>query len=250
MPGVGVFAAPSPSTPGGEPGGSTPATQPCAWETALQRVASAGKLLDEQHVAARQDAQQRRSELAFMRQCQRAHQLLAAHRGGMSARRMRDMLGMSGERITRVLDWLIESGLVKFGTLGGSRATDSYCWASAWPDLSLRSIRSRGRGTAPAPDAAGAEADGVLPPDAGQSAPESVGRDTGAEAGRDTSAELGRDTGAEPGHQAGEETQEPSPRPSPSGLGEGETAGRDTGAEPERDASAANGGNEQSTVQD
>jgi hypothetical protein len=218
------------------------------WKTALQPVASAGVLLDEQRVATRQDAQARRSELAFLRQCRRAHDLLAAHPGGMSARRMRDMLGMSGERITRVLDWLLENGLMNFGTLGGSRATDRYSWASPWPDLAVSNKARRrgtapGRGTAPAPGAAGAECDGVLPAAADPSAPESVGRDTsGAESGRDTSVECEQ--------QAGRDTQEPSPRPSPSGLGEGEETGRDSGAEVGRDTSEANGGTDQPTAEE
>ena len=54
----------------------------------------------------------RRRALAFERQCQRLLELLVAYPDGRTARFIRDTLGMSGDRIKRVLDSLVEKGHV------------------------------------------------------------------------------------------------------------------------------------------
>jgi hypothetical protein len=78
------------------------------WKTALRPVTSTTTAADERFVAAREDCNLRRRALAFDRQCQRLLELLAAYPDGRTARFMRDTLGMSGDRINRVLDSLIE----------------------------------------------------------------------------------------------------------------------------------------------
>jgi hypothetical protein len=200
-----------------------------SWKAKLRAVASSELAADEQFVAASEDRQLRRRGLAFERQCRRAQELLAAYPVGLTARRMREMLGVSGERINRVLDWLLGQGIVNKEAANRERGRTiwAYFLVSSAADLSLSAIKEGSltprdakvydtgtgqfldRGNAPASGAAVDEPADTLPP-----------------AGRDSSAEPGRDTSA--GRQTDEETQEPSPRPSPSGLGEGECMGRDT----------------------
>jgi hypothetical protein len=90
----------------------TPATRIRGWKTALRPVTSATNSADERFVAAREDCNLRRRALAFERQCQRLLELLVAYPDGRTARFIRDTLGMSGDRIKRVLDSLIEKGHV------------------------------------------------------------------------------------------------------------------------------------------
>jgi hypothetical protein len=202
-----------------------------SWKASLRPVASSELAADEQHVAASEDRQLRRRGLAFERQCRRAQELLAAYPAGLTARRMREMLGVSGERINRVLDWLLEQGIVNKEPADRKRGRTiwTYFLVSSPADLSLSAIKEGSltprdaklydtgtgqfldRGNAPAPGAAVAERADTLPP-----------------AGWDTSAEPGRDTSAGPPSDTEEETQEPSPRPYPRGLGEGECMGQDT----------------------
>ncbi len=82
------------------------------WKTTLRPASSLETLTDERWVAAREDQNLRRRALAFDRQCQRTLELLAAFPDGRTARFVRDTLGMSGDRINRLLDRLIEKGLV------------------------------------------------------------------------------------------------------------------------------------------
>jgi hypothetical protein len=82
------------------------------WKTAVRAVTSATTTTDERFVAAREDCNLRRRALAFERQCQRLLELLTAYPDGRTARFIRDTLGMSGDRIKRVLDSLIEKGHV------------------------------------------------------------------------------------------------------------------------------------------
>ncbi len=82
------------------------------WKTALRPVTSTTTSADERFVAAREDCNLRRRALAFDRQCQRLLELLTAYPDGRTARFIRDTLGMSGDRIKRVLDSLIEKGHV------------------------------------------------------------------------------------------------------------------------------------------
>jgi len=82
------------------------------WKTAVRPLTSATTAADERFVAAREDCNLRRRALAFDRQCQRLLELLAAYPDGRTARFIRDTLGMSGDRINRVLDSLIEKGHV------------------------------------------------------------------------------------------------------------------------------------------
>jgi hypothetical protein len=204
-----------------------------SWKARLRPVASSEMATDEQYVAASEDRQLRRRGLAFERQCRRAQELLAAHPAGLTARRMREMLGVSGERINRVLEWLVQQGIVNKEPANRERGRTiwTYFLVSSAADFSLSAIKEgsltprdakiydtgtgqfvdASRGNAPAPGAASAEQADVLSP-----------------AGRDISAEPGRDTSAGPPTHTDEEAQEPSPRPSPSGLGEGECMGRDT----------------------
>src|SRR5580704_3229316 len=80
------------------------------WKTAVRAVTSSQTLADERFVAASQDRNLRRRAIAFERQCQRTLELMSAYPDGRTARFIRDTLGMSGDRINRVLDSLIEKG--------------------------------------------------------------------------------------------------------------------------------------------
>jgi hypothetical protein len=88
----------------------TPATR--GWKTTLRNVSSLEMRTEERWVATHEDRQLRRRAIAFERQCQRTLELLSAYTQGRTARSIRDTLGMSGDRITHVLDWLIEKGQV------------------------------------------------------------------------------------------------------------------------------------------
>jgi hypothetical protein len=88
----------------------TPATRTRGWKTTLRSVSSLETLTDERSVAASQDRNLRRRAIAFARQCQRTLELMSAYPDGRTARFIRDTLGMSGDRINRVLDSLIEKG--------------------------------------------------------------------------------------------------------------------------------------------
>jgi AAA domain len=90
----------------------TPATRTRGWKTTVRPVTSTTTAADERFVAAREDCNLRRRALAFERQCQRLLELLTAYPDGRTARFIRDTLGMSGDRIKRVLDSLIEKGHV------------------------------------------------------------------------------------------------------------------------------------------
>ncbi len=82
------------------------------WQTTVRPVTSFELRSDEQWVAADSDRHLRRRALSFERQCQRTLELLSACSGGRTPRNLRDTLGMSGDRITRVLDALIERGQI------------------------------------------------------------------------------------------------------------------------------------------
>jgi DNA-binding transcriptional ArsR family regulator len=82
------------------------------WKTALRSVAWAEAQADEQFVASSEDRRLRRRALAVERQSQRVLELLAAYPDGRTARFMRDVLGVSGDRMSRVLDSLVEKGVV------------------------------------------------------------------------------------------------------------------------------------------
>jgi hypothetical protein len=83
-----------------------------AWKTTLRSVAWAEAQADEQSVATGEDRRLRRRALTVERQGQRVLELLAAHPDGCSARFMRDVLGLSGDRMSRLLDALVKKGVV------------------------------------------------------------------------------------------------------------------------------------------
>jgi hypothetical protein len=111
----------------------SPATRTRAWRTVLRPVESSELSADEEFVTAREDRNLRRRALAFERQCQRAHELLADHPEGLTARWLRDMLGVSGDRINRVLDRLLGQGLVdrEMSERHRGRTIWTYFWVSS-----------------------------------------------------------------------------------------------------------------------
>jgi hypothetical protein len=162
-----------------QPGGRT-------WKPAVRPVTSLQALTDERWVAATEDRNQRRRALSFDSQCQRTLEFLSAYPDGRTARSIRDTLGFSGDRINRLLDWLIEKGHVV-------KTTDKIDWRRPIVtysrvqivDLSEAAIKSHrmsrpdqkvydvgtgqfvGRGNAPAPGAAGVRGAGTPPAAAG-----------------------------------------------------------------------------------
>ncbi len=148
------------------------------WKTAVRPATSPQLQTDTQFVADREDRNLRRRALAFERQSQRTLELLAAYPDGRTARFIRDTLGMSGDRINRLLDRLIEKGVVvrtEDRIIDRRRPIVTYSRVQA-VDLSADAIRAgperpdqkvydigtghflgRGRGNAPAPDAAGTQ---------------------------------------------------------------------------------------------
>jgi hypothetical protein len=165
----------------------TPATRTRGWKTTLRSVSSLETLTDERSVAASQDRNLRRRAIAFERQCQRTLELLSAYPDGRTARFIRDTLGMSGDRINRVLDSLIEKGhavRMEDRLIDRRRPIVTYARVQV-TDLSESAIKATGlpgpdpmtydigtgqfvcRGNAPAPGAAGVRDAGTRPAAAG-----------------------------------------------------------------------------------
>jgi hypothetical protein len=187
-----------------------------SWKTAVRPVTSATTAADERFVADSEDRNLRRRAIKFERQCQRTLELLAAYPDGRTARFLRDHLGMSGDRINRVLDSLIEKGhVVRMvnGLVDRRRPIVTYSRVQVL-DLSEAAIQAGrlpqpdpkvydigtgqfvSRGIAPAPGAAGVGGAGTLWPAAGgirNASTRATGRNMGQEWGRDT----GRDTSNE-----------------------------------------------------
>jgi hypothetical protein len=94
--------------PSGAGGSAVPSGRRRIWQTAVRTVESALVRADEQFVAASEDRRLRRRGLTVDRQCQRTSEYLAAHPEGCCARTIREALGFSGGRMSRILDRLLE----------------------------------------------------------------------------------------------------------------------------------------------
>jgi len=205
----------------------TPATRTRGWKTTLRSVTSATTSADERFVAAREDCNLRRRALAFERQCQRLLELLVAYPDGRTARFIRDTLGMSGDRIKRVLDSLIEKGHVvrmEDRLIDARRPIITYARAQV-SDLSEATIKA---GHLPKLDpkvydiGTGLFVDRKASPDAGlitclnvEEMRRTVAlglhrrRGAGAESTRETTpaTESGRDAGRDMGQEPGRDTE-------------------------------------------
>jgi hypothetical protein len=229
------------------------------WKTAVRAVTSAQALADERFVAAREDRNLRRRAIAFERQCQRTLELLSAYPDGRTARFIRDNLGMSGDRINRVLDSLIEKGhavRMEDRLIDRRRPIVTYARVQV-ADLSETAIKATGlpgpdpmtydigtgqfvcRGNAPAPGAAGVRGAGTRAAAAGSTC-------LNLDLIRLLEQGLGLPVGNEApaSHPQPEEPlaacAAPSPSPAPgseasSGSQSGRDTGRDTGQESGRD---------------
>jgi hypothetical protein len=89
-------------------GGPAPSGKRRIWQTAVRTVESALVRADEQFVEASEDRRLRRRGLTVDRQGQRTLEFLAAHPEGCCARTIREALGFSGGRMSRILDRLLE----------------------------------------------------------------------------------------------------------------------------------------------
>jgi hypothetical protein len=115
------------------------------WQTTVREVTSFDMRADEQWVAANADRHLRRRALTFERQCQRTLEMLTAFPDGCTCRNLRDTLGMSGDRINRVLDGLIERGVVVKTVdtiIDRRRPKITYSRVQAF-DLSAEALKSR-----------------------------------------------------------------------------------------------------------
>ncbi len=115
------------------------------WLTTVREVTAFDMRADEQWVAANADRHLRRRALTFERQCQRTLEMLTAYPEGCTCRNLRDTLGMSGDRINRVLDGLIERGVVvkTVDTIVDRRRPKiTYSRVQAF-DLSAEALKSR-----------------------------------------------------------------------------------------------------------
>ncbi len=146
--------------------------------------------------------------LAVERQGQRVLEFLAAYPEGCTARFMRDPLGVSGDRMTRLLDRLVEQGHIvknEDRTFDSRRPIVTYARVQVM-DLSMAAIKARkvsrpdektydpatghwvsrgSRGNAPAPGAAGLGGGGT-PCAAARGIGDESTRTMGPDAGRDT----------------------------------------------------------------
>jgi hypothetical protein len=147
------------------------------WKACLKSVAWAEAQADEQFVASSEDRRLRRRALAVERQSQRLLELLAAHPDGLTARFMRDELGLSGDRMSRLLDALIEKGEVT----KSEERYDRRRMIATYTRVPRIDLSQPGWGNAPAPGAVGVGRDGTRSAAAHGSCAGStsaVGRDT------------------------------------------------------------------------
>jgi hypothetical protein len=82
------------------------------WKTSLRPVVSAEAQADERFVAASEDRRLRRRAVAFEQQRQRVWEVLGAYPDGCNATAVRDPLGINGERMARILQTLVDEGVV------------------------------------------------------------------------------------------------------------------------------------------
>ena len=82
------------------------------WKTSLRPVASAEAQADEQFVAASEDRRLRRRAVTFGQQRQRVWEVFGAYPDGCNATAIRDVLGINGERMARILQTLVDEGAV------------------------------------------------------------------------------------------------------------------------------------------
>jgi hypothetical protein len=107
------------------------------WKTSLRSVSWAEAQADEQFVATSADRQLRRRAIAVERQSRRVLELLAAYPNGLTARFIRDVLGLSGDRMSRLLDTLIKKGTVQADeSFDGRRTVVTYTRVPSPMDLS------------------------------------------------------------------------------------------------------------------
>ena len=114
------------------------------WKTSLRSVSWAEAQADEQFVATSEDRQLRRRAMAVERQSQRVLELLAAYPNGCRARFIRDVLGVSGDRMSRLLDALIKKGAVQAEErFDGRRTVVTYTRVPSPMDLSQAACLAR-----------------------------------------------------------------------------------------------------------
>jgi hypothetical protein len=152
------------------------------WKTTLHSAAWAEARADEQWAQAKEDRRLRRWKATYA--CHRARVLkyLIAYPNGRTANGIRDALGINGIRMKRILDELLEEGLLETGEIKHPNRTDI---------VYLRTLKctapapGAGRGTAPAPGAAGAGSHG-MPESAGTSDPRGAREKSGPHTRHDT----------------------------------------------------------------
>ncbi len=202
-----------------------------SWKTSLRSVAWAEAQADERFVETSEERRLRRRAIAIEHQSQRVLELLPGYPDGHTARFLRDTLGMSGDRINRLLDSLIEKGHVlriEDRIVDKHRPIVTYC--------RVQVIDFSGRGTAPAPGAVGVVPGGTLRPAAGWICDgPAAGRDTlfdGKNMGDLSSPQLRRDAapsvGSSPGPAAPGAGAVPLPAPGPGAVPLVPLPGRDT----------------------
>jgi RecA/RadA recombinase len=89
-----------------------PSAEERTWKTTLRSFAWAEAQADEQWVAAKENRRLRRGALAMQRQCGRTLEYLAANPNGANATTIREVLGINGQRMSRILDLLVDQELV------------------------------------------------------------------------------------------------------------------------------------------
>ncbi len=118
------------------------------WKTTLRRVASLERQLDAQFVAACEDRRLRRREALVDRQKQRALEFLAAQPNGANATQIREVLGLNGNRMKRLLELLCDERRVRITEIRHDRRMETLYHRVAVMDLSATAIKS-GRITPP-----------------------------------------------------------------------------------------------------
>jgi hypothetical protein len=114
------------------------------WKTSLRSVSWAEAQADEHFVASSADRQLRRRAMAADRQSQRVLELLAAYPDGCTARFIRDILGLSGDRMSRLLDALIKKQAVQVEErFDGRRTVATYRRVPGPMDLSEAACQAR-----------------------------------------------------------------------------------------------------------
>ncbi len=105
------------------------------WKPSIRRVASAEIQSEKQQVEANDDRRMRRGSILFLRDCRRTVAALGTAPGPVSGNYLREVLGLNGQRMRRVLATLLDDEVVIVSQrVRGNRVEMGYTLSPAFRD--------------------------------------------------------------------------------------------------------------------